>query len=162
MRGLIAACALAACATVLCGAETHAEKADVCAVPGYLMFGDSPLERVKAAVTKDKSLKILVLGTTSSTLPGAEGAKYAYPARLEAALRRRLPGVAVTVVTAAKPRQSASEMTESRSRSYYSTKSRTWCYGKLERSMPYAASTQKNSVPASPTASRRYRQAAQT
>ena len=112
MKALIAACALAACATVLCGAATHAEKADVCAVPGYLMLGDSPLERVKAAVTKDKSLRILVLGTTSSTLPGAEGAKYAYPARLEAALRRRLPGVAVTVVTAAKPRQSASEMGE--------------------------------------------------
>jgi hypothetical protein len=77
------------------------------------MFGDAPLEHVKAAVTKDKTLKILVLGTTSSTLPGAEGSKYAYPARLEVALRRRLPGVAVTVVAAAKPRQSASEMSES-------------------------------------------------
>jgi hypothetical protein len=112
MRTWIAACAIAACATLLCNAETRAEKSDACAVPGYLLFGDSLLERVNAAVKKDKALKILVIGTTSSTLPGPHGASYAYPARLQAALQSRLPGVAVTVVTRAKPRQFASEMAE--------------------------------------------------
>ena len=73
------------------------EPADPCAVPGYLLFGDSQLERVAAAVKKDKALRIVVLGGTSSTLPGPDGATFAYPARLEAALSRRLPGVKVTV-----------------------------------------------------------------
>jgi hypothetical protein len=59
----------------LCNAETRAEKSDACAVPGYLLFGDSLLERVNAAVKKDKALKILVIGTTSSTLPGPHGAR---------------------------------------------------------------------------------------
>jgi hypothetical protein len=77
-----------------------------------LLFGDSLLDRVNTAVIKDKALKILAIGTTSSTLPGPDGTGYAYPARLEAALKRRLSGVAITVVTRAKPRQFASEMAQ--------------------------------------------------
>ena len=79
------------------------EPADPCAVPGYLLFGDSQLERVAAAVKKDKALRIAVLGGASSTLPGQDGATFAYPARLEAALSRRLPGVKVTVRWNCKP-----------------------------------------------------------
>ena len=101
-------CAIAAGAIALCGASARAE-ADKCAVPGYLLFGDSLLERVNAAVGKDKALKIVVLGGASSTLPGADGAQYAYPARLEAALKQRLSGVKVTVEANVKARQTASE-----------------------------------------------------
>jgi len=96
-------------ATLLCSASAQAQSADTCAVPGYLLFGDSLLERVTAAVAKDKALKIVVLGGSSSTLPGPDGAAAAYPARLEAALRSRLPGVNVTVAADTKPRQSAAE-----------------------------------------------------
>ena len=102
-------CAIAAGAIALCGASARAEAPDKCAVPGYLLFGDSLLERVNAAVGKDKTLKIVVLGGASSTLPGADGAQYAYPARLEAALKQRLPGVKVTVEANIKARQTASE-----------------------------------------------------
>jgi hypothetical protein len=63
-------------------------------------------------VNRDKSLKIVVMGTTSSTLPGPDGAGAAFPARLDAALKRRLPEIATTVVTYAKPRQTAAEMAE--------------------------------------------------
>jgi lysophospholipase L1-like esterase len=101
------------CATLVCTAVAHGQPADTCAVPGYLLFGDSPLQRVSASATKEKNLKIVVLGTTSSTLPGSDGAASAYPARLEAALKRRLPGINTTVVTRAKPRQTAAEMAES-------------------------------------------------
>jgi len=105
--------AVAVCAIVLCNAAVGAEPADVCAVPSYLLFGDSLLQRVNAAVTKDKTLNIVALGGTSSTLPGSDGQTFAYPARLEAALTRRLPGVKVTVTAVTKPRQTAEEMAES-------------------------------------------------
>ena len=104
--------AVAMSAIVLCTAPVRGEPADPCAVPGYLLFGDSQLDRVHAAVKKDKELRIVALGGTSSTLPGPEGASFAYPARLEAALGRRLPGVKVTVTALTKPRQSAEQLAE--------------------------------------------------
>jgi hypothetical protein len=111
---LASLCAIAAWAAALCVAVApvgRAQNGDVCSVPGYFLFGDSLLDRVNAAVTKDKTLKIVVFGTTSSTLPGADGAEYAFPARLQAALKLRLPGIAVSVV-AKVVRQPASEMSE--------------------------------------------------
>ena len=105
--------AVAIGAIVLCSAAARGEPADTCAVPGYLLFGDSLLNRVSAAVKKDKTLQIVALGGVSSTLPGPDGPNFAYPARLEAALSRRLPGVKVIVTTLTKPRQTAAEMAES-------------------------------------------------
>ena len=105
--------AVAMGAIVLCSAAARGEPADPCAVPGYLLFGDSLLDRVNAAVKKDKTLQIVALGGVSSTLPGPDGANFAYPARLEAALARRLPGVKVIVTALTKPRQTAAEMAES-------------------------------------------------
>jgi hypothetical protein len=63
-------------------------------------------------VDKDKALKIVVLGGTSSALPGADGPSFAYPARLEAALSSQLPGVKVAVAAHTKSRQSAAEMAD--------------------------------------------------
>jgi hypothetical protein len=101
--------AVAASAAVWCGALAQAQSAETCAVPGYLLFGDSLLQRVTAAVAKEKTLRIVVLGGASSTLPGPDGAQYAYPARLEVALKQLLPTVAVTVTADIKTRQSAEE-----------------------------------------------------
>jgi GDSL-like lipase/acylhydrolase family protein len=103
------ASAVAASAAVWCGALAQAQSAETCAVPGYLLFGDSLLQRVTAAVAKEKTLRIVVLGGASSTLPGPDGAQYAYPARLEVALKQLLPTVAVTVTADIKTRQSAEE-----------------------------------------------------
>lgn len=91
----------------------HAEQAETCGAPSYLVLGDNLLQRVWAAVGKRNALKIVVFGTTSSTLPGSDGAADAYPAKLEAALRRHLPGVTVDVVTQARPRQTAEKMVKS-------------------------------------------------
>jgi ABC-type amino acid transport substrate-binding protein len=104
--------AVVASAIILCSAAARSEPADVCGVPGYLLFGDSLLQRVTAAVGKEKTLRIVVLGGTSSTLPGADGATFAYPARLEAALNQRLPGIKVSVVAHTKPRTLVAEMSE--------------------------------------------------
>jgi hypothetical protein len=100
-------------AILVCTAAAPAEPQDACHVPGYLLYGDAPLERVSASANKDKKLKIVVLGTTSAMLPGPDGTNAAFPARLEATLKRRLPKVDVTLVTLAKPRQTAAEMSES-------------------------------------------------
>ena len=55
-------------------------------------------------------LTIAVVGTGSSILAGPDGPKSAYPARLEAALARRLPGVAVKVVTLVRSRQTTEDL----------------------------------------------------
>jgi hypothetical protein len=104
--------AAAALAIFLCAAAALAQPADPCAAPGYLLFGDSKLERVAAAVNKDHALRIAVLGGASSTLPGQDGGALAYPARLEAALSRRMPGIKVTVQMEMRSRQSAEEMAD--------------------------------------------------
>jgi hypothetical protein len=95
---------LVACATV-----ASAGPADDCGVVAHLVHADAPLRHVAAAV-KNKSLNVIVSGTTSSTLPPPSGPLAAYPARLESALQAKLPGVAVKVISLAKPRQTASEM----------------------------------------------------
>ena len=95
---------------VLAYAGAASAAGDACAVASHLVQADAGLPRAAAAITKTHTLTIVVAGTTSSSLPGAEGANLAYPARLELALRQKLPGVAVKVVPYATPRQTAAEM----------------------------------------------------
>jgi lysophospholipase L1-like esterase len=104
--------AVVLCALLLCSAGARADSLDLCGVPSYLLFGDSLIERVTAAVRKNGTLKIAVIGGSSSTLPGPEGARYAYPARLEVALKQRLPKLAISVAAHTKRRQSAAEAAE--------------------------------------------------
>ena len=82
---------------------------DACLVAAHLVQADAALPRVAAAI-KAKTLTIVVAGTGSSTLPGASGPDPAYPARLEAALQKKLPGVNVKVISLAKSRQTAADM----------------------------------------------------
>jgi lysophospholipase L1-like esterase len=81
-----------------------------CEIPGYLLFGTNELKKVGEAVRKDRKLTVAVVGTGSSILAGPDGPRSAYPARLEAALARRLPGVAVKVVTLVRSRQTAEDL----------------------------------------------------
>lgn len=90
-------------------APAPAGPGDACAVAAHLVQADAALPRVAAAI-KNKSLTIVVSGTGSSMLPGQGGADAAYPARLGAALQKTFPGIAVKVISLAKPRQTAAEM----------------------------------------------------
>jgi hypothetical protein len=85
---------------------------DACGIASHLVQADAPLPRVAAAIEKTKSLTIAVAGTTSSSLPGAEGAKLAWPARLEVALGKKLPGVLIKVIPYVAPRQTAETMAQ--------------------------------------------------
>ncbi|ABE61121.1 conserved hypothetical protein [Nitrobacter hamburgensis X14] len=79
-----------------------------CDVPAYLLTSDRPLTRVASAVKAGGPLDILVVGSRSSTIPGAEGD--AYPARLQAALREKLPGITVNVSVELEPRKTAEDI----------------------------------------------------
>ena len=82
-----------------------------CDIPDYLLFANNELKRVTAAVKNDHRLTIAVFGTGSSALAGPEnGPASAYPARLEAVLKQRLPGIAVKVVPLVRSRQTADDM----------------------------------------------------
>ena len=85
-----------------------AQRRDSCDVPGYLLFGESDLTGVTQAVKEKRQLDIAIIGTGSSTLGGPEGK--AFPARLEAVLKERLPDIEVKVTAHAALRQTAAMM----------------------------------------------------
>jgi lysophospholipase L1-like esterase len=74
------------------------------------LFGNNELKHVAEAVRKEKRLTIAVVGTGSSILAGPDGPRSAYPARLEAVLKQKLPSVAVKVVTLARSRMTAEDL----------------------------------------------------
>jgi hypothetical protein len=65
-----------------------------CEVPAYLLTTDSALPKVADAVKNTHLLNVLVVGSRSSSIVSQEAS--AYPARLQAYLREKLPA-AVTV-----------------------------------------------------------------
>jgi hypothetical protein len=81
--------------------------AQSCEVPAYLLTSDSPLPKVAGAVKDSHALNILVVGSRSSTIPSQEAS--AYPARLQAYLKERLPSVAVNVSVELQPKRTAEE-----------------------------------------------------
>jgi hypothetical protein len=81
-----------------------------CAVPDSLIATDNDLVRVRSEIKHKHRLDITVLGTGSSTLPGSDGPRFAYPARLQQALRQGLPGKEINVVAHVRPRQTTAQM----------------------------------------------------
>lgn len=74
----------------------HAEDpAQPCDVPAYLLSTDSSLPKVAEAVKNGQPLDILVVGSRSSTIATSEAS--AYPGRLQAALKEKLPGVTINL-----------------------------------------------------------------
>jgi hypothetical protein len=84
--------------------------AEECAVPDSLIASDNDLSRVAQQIKERHRLDISVVGTGSSTLPGPNGAQFAYPARLEEALKQKLPGIAIKVTAHVQSRQSTAQM----------------------------------------------------
>jgi hypothetical protein len=66
-----------------------------CDVPAYLLTSENQLPKVAEAVKKGQPVTILVVGSRSSSIPSAEAS--AYPARLQAALKERLPQVPINL-----------------------------------------------------------------
>ncbi len=107
MKTPIAAAAVAAALYLLAGGASAAEPCDV---PGYLLFGSNELKHVAEAVQKQHKLTIAVVGTGSSILAGPDGPRSAYPARLEAVLKQKLPGIDVKVVSLVRTRMTTEDL----------------------------------------------------
>jgi hypothetical protein len=73
----------------------RAEDAQTCEVPAYLLTTDSTLSKVADAIKNARPLNVLVVGSRSSTILSSEAS--AYPAKLQAALKERLPSIPVTL-----------------------------------------------------------------
>jgi hypothetical protein len=96
-------------AIALAGGAVAAEsQAPTCDVPERLIPADNELAHVSAEVKDRRRLDITVVG--SGSLAGPDGARFAYPAQLEQALKERLPGVEVRVTAHVPSRQTTADM----------------------------------------------------
>jgi hypothetical protein len=111
MRALITGPLIAGLCAAMIGPLSAAEEG-ACYVAGSLVHADFALPRTAAAIDH-KHVSVVVLGSASSSLPGAEGAAKAYPARLQDSLTKRLGDVTVKVAARTKARETASEMVKS-------------------------------------------------
>ncbi len=75
--------------------DSPKDTSQTCDVPAYLLTSESSLPKVADTLKKGQPLTILVVGSRSSTIASAESS--AYPARLQAALKERLPQVPISV-----------------------------------------------------------------
>lgn len=90
-----------------------AETAPSCDVPESFLPADVNLMRVANAIKDHHQLDISVVGSASSALSGPDGARFAYPAQLEQALRERLPGNEIKVTAHIQSRQTTADMAAS-------------------------------------------------
>jgi len=87
-----------------------AEPATQCDAPDSLISTDADLPHAIKEIKANQRLDITVIGTGSSALSGPDGASYAYPARLEAALKELLPGYQFKVTAHVESRQTTADM----------------------------------------------------
>jgi hypothetical protein len=97
---------------LLTAAPARAEDPAVsCEVPDYLLASESSLPKVAEAIKSGHSLDILVLGSRSSTINTTNASEAsAYPGRLQAILKEKLPSTAVNVSVEIQAKKTAEEM----------------------------------------------------
>jgi hypothetical protein len=96
-------------AGLLAAAPARADDAaPACNVPPYLLTTESALPKVADALKTGHPLDILVVGSRSSTINTSDGT--AYPGRLQAVLREKLPSVAVNVSVELQVKKTAEEV----------------------------------------------------
>ena len=81
-----------------------------CDVPQSFVESETDLTRVMNETKAKHRLDISVVGSGSSVLTGPDGARFAYPARLEDALKQRLTGIDVKVTAHVQPKQITANM----------------------------------------------------
>ena len=83
---------------------------EACDVPASFLESEIDLSRVTNELKDRHRLDISVVGTGSSLLAGPDGAHFAYPARLEDALKQQLPGNEIKVTAHVQPKQITANM----------------------------------------------------
>jgi hypothetical protein len=97
---------LAGCLTA--GLARAEDAPQTCEVPAYLLSSESSLPKVADAIKNSKPLSILVIGSRSSTIASSEAS--AYPARLQAMLKEKLPSVPVSLTVELQSAKTAEEV----------------------------------------------------
>src|SRR6267154_475293 len=102
-------------AGLLAAAPARAEDApQSCEVPAHLLTSESALPKVADAVKSGHPLDILVVGSRSSTINMSNTSDAsAYPGRLQAVLKEKLPSVAVNVSVEIQVKKTAEEVSSS-------------------------------------------------
>jgi lysophospholipase L1-like esterase len=112
---LVAACVL----TLAPSARAEAGRPD-CGAPEELVQDDPLLPQVSQSLRDKRALTIVVIGgATTAGTASANPDRDAYPQRLEAALRRRHPDAAITVVNKGVSRETTQEMVDRFARDVY-------------------------------------------
>jgi hypothetical protein len=99
--------ALLATIVLMNGAAAAAEE---CEVPQSFISSESDLTHVTDQIKEHHRVDISVVGSGSSALSGPDGVRFAYPARLEEALRQRLPGNEIKVTAHVQPKELTADM----------------------------------------------------
>jgi lysophospholipase L1-like esterase len=99
---------LAGLLTAVHGPARAEDAPQSCDVPAYLLATESTLPKVADAVKSGHPVDILVVGSRSSTITMSE--QSGYPARFQAALKEKLPTVAVNVSVEIQAKKTAEEM----------------------------------------------------
>jgi len=107
ITALIATIALSSLPDCPCFA---APQPDDCDVPASFIESEVDLTRATNEMKDKHRLDISVVGTGSSALPGPDGPRFAYPARLEDALKAQLPGVEIKVTAHVQSKQTTADM----------------------------------------------------
>lgn len=102
--------AVAITALLMTTCVLSATEPDTCGLTDAEVGTNFLLPRATKAIAETHRLDVLVMGAGSSILPGPKGTEMAYPARLQAALAAKLPGIAVTVSTNVGSRRTAGDM----------------------------------------------------
>ena len=99
-------------AGLLTAAPARAEEPAVsCEVPDYLLTSESTLPKVAEAIKAGHSLDILVVGSRSSTINTTSASEAsAYPGRLQAILKEKLPSLAVNISVEIQAKKTAEEV----------------------------------------------------
>jgi lysophospholipase L1-like esterase len=106
-----AVCAgIMACALLNLTGLAAAQASAACTAPTELLSVMRPLMRTASHLATGRQLKIVALGSSSTAGAGASSPSHSYPARLEAELRARMPGVDIVVVNRGVNGEDAAEM----------------------------------------------------
>jgi hypothetical protein len=81
-----------------------------CEAPQSLIDGDIDLSRVMSEFKTSRRLDIAVIGSGSSGLSGPDGARTAYPARLEVVLKQAMPGADIKVTAHVQSKETTATM----------------------------------------------------
>jgi len=99
-------------AAIPCAMGTAAPEGDgatPCGAPPALTRIEPVLSRTAARIEHTKTLTIVAVGSSSTQGVGSTDPSANYPSRLEAALKQRLPGVAIRVINRGKAGEDAEE-----------------------------------------------------